>query len=41
MVKNAVQEAMAEVGPDPYSGSTMLFYPSDRGDYVLSIEHSQ
>jgi hypothetical protein len=41
MVKNAVQEAMAEVGPDPYSGSTMLFYPSDRGDYVLSVEHVQ
>jgi hypothetical protein len=34
MVKNAVQETMAEVGSDPYSGSTMFFYPNEKGDYT-------
>ena len=36
-VGEAVREVMREVGPDPYSGSLMLFYPLDRGDCRLKI----
>ncbi|MGC8961489.1 MAG: hypothetical protein ACP5K1_03475 [Candidatus Bathyarchaeia archaeon] len=36
-VKNAVEEVMREIGPDPTHGSRLGYYPLATGDYKLTI----